>query len=141
VIAFFRKTTSEEVDLQGKNMNKLVTVFSALAVAAGIAHGEVKSANVVGYNTDATVSGYNFVGIPFAEIGYNTANIKNLKISGAQGFGGEVLEVWNGSPAAIVGYTYFDASMDMNGPGTEPFWGDDNFEAVDTSIQPGKALC
>ena len=39
-------------------MNKLVTVFSALAVAAGIAQGEVKSANIVGYQDFNGTSGF-----------------------------------------------------------------------------------
>lgn len=58
-------------------MNKLVTVFSALAVAAGIAQGEVKSANIVGYTTRAA-EGYTCFVPGFQKVGGGTTTLNDL---------------------------------------------------------------
>ena len=99
----------------------------------------VTSANTVGFTTNETVSGYNFVGIPFVSIGQNTASIQQLSVIGADGWGGEVFEIWDGDPAPTVGYTYLDPANDISGEAESFYWGDDNYAAASFAIQPGQA--
>ena len=91
-------------------MNKLVTVFSALAVAAGIAYGEVKSANVVGYlYKSLTGEENNDVASVFGVVGGNNANLKLGDVEGAGDFSisnGDSLTIYSGG-AAVVEAVYF----------------------------------
>ena len=100
----------------------------------------VTSANTVGYSTGETVSGCNFVGIPYVNIGYNTADIQQFTVAGADGWGSEVFEIWDGDPAPIEGFTYFDPLNDPSGEATGFYWGDPSGAAAVFAIQPGQAF-
>jgi hypothetical protein len=120
-------------------MKKLVTAACALAAGIAMADG-VTSANTVGFTTNETVSGYNFVGVPFVNVGYNTANISQISIAGADGWGGEVLEVWDGDPKGVAGYNYYDPAQDPEGLQTGFYWADDSGAPVNVSFAPGQGF-
>ena len=91
---------------------------------------DVESANIVGYTTGTTGSDNNFVTVPFAQVGFNTSDIQQIKISdggaGAIGWGTETFDIWEGLPTAVegAGFLYYDPSMDPNGEATDYYWGD-----------------
>ena len=106
----------------------------------------MESANVVGYTTKASGSDNNFITIPFASIGYNTADIQQIKLSdgGADGigWGTETFDIWAGLPTVVesAGFVYYDPSMDMTGTETSYYWGDASGNKVNYSIAPGQAV-
>ena len=124
-------------------MKKLI--FAAAAVA-GMGAFALESANVVGYNTGATGSNNNFVTIPFADIGYNTADIQAIKLSdggaGTIGYGTEMFSVWEGVPTVASGseFFYYDPMMDPNAVETDYYWGDASYAKAAYSIAPGQAV-
>ncbi len=125
-------------------MNKWLVSMSAAAVAAGAM--AVESANVVGVTTSTTVDGSNFITIPFNNVGYNTADIQQIKISddgaGTIGWGGETFSIWEGLPSVVVGsgFFYYDASMDPDGEATDYYWGDDGCAKATYAIAPGQGV-
>ena len=104
----------------------------------------VQSSNVVGYNTQTSGEGFDFISAPFSAIGFNTTDIQQIKISdggaGSIGWGGEDIAIWQGAPDVVDGYFYFDPSMDPNGEATDYYWGEDTGEAVTYSIPSGQGL-
>ena len=124
-------------------MKKLM--IAAVAAACGSVFA-LESANVVGFNSGATGSDNNFVTIPFASIGYNTADIQSIKLSdgGASsiGWGGEMFSVWEGVPTVAAGSEFFytDPSMDAAGVATDYFWGDSAGNKATYSIAPGQGV-
>lgn len=118
-------------------MKKLVTVFSALAVAAGIAYGEVESANVVGYNETEARANLNFYAPMFLDIGLTTIDINSIQLDddgvGMIGWG-DVLQIVGPGGNAAAAYMYWDKSM---GDGVNNFWGDDNLTPVEVTLAPG----
>ena len=114
--------------------------FPALCGTVGFS---LESANVVGYNTGATGSDNNFVTIPFASIGYNTADIQSIKITGdGIGYGTETFAVWEGVPTVAEGseFFYWDKSIDLTGEATTYYWGDASGAKANFSIAPGQAV-
>ena len=101
---------------------------------------------MVGYNSGATGSDNNFVTIPFADIGYNTADIQSIKLSdggaGGIGWGAETFSVWEGYPTVATGSEFFytDPSMDAAGEAEGYFWGDASGNKATYSIAPGKGV-
>ncbi|MBP5510667.1 MAG: hypothetical protein J6Z49_07100 [Kiritimatiellae bacterium] len=101
---------------------------------------------MVGYNTGTTVADNNFVTVPFTDIGYNTADIQQIKISdggqGMIGWGGEMFAIWEGAPTVVVGSGFFynDPSMDMTGTETDYYWGDASGEKATFSIPAGQGV-
>ena len=120
----------------------------AAAVAAGlVAFGEgIESANTVGYNSATSGADNNFITVPFNAVGYNTADIQQIKLSdgGAQSIGwtGETFAIWEGLPTAVEGsgFFYYDPSMDVTGEATDYYWGDDSGAKATFSIAPGQAV-
>ena len=66
--------------------------------------------------------------------------IQNIKIATFNGWGGEVLEIWDGTPSPTAGYTLYDPSLDPNAEATDYYWGDEGGTPVDVSIQPGQGF-
>ena len=115
-------------------------------MAAAMGAMAVDSANTVGFTTGTTVDGSNFITVPFNAVGYNTADIQQIKISdggaGTIGWGTEDFSVWEGLPSVVAGsgFFYWDPSMDVTGAQTDYYWGDDNCEAATYSIAPGQGV-
>ena len=107
---------------------------------------DVESSNVVGYTTANSVDANNFVAIPFAQVGYNTSDIQQIKISdggaGMIGWGGETFDIWEGLPTVVEGssFLYTDPSMDMSGEATDYFWADFDGNPANYSIAPGQGV-
>ena len=124
-------------------MKKLM--IAAVAAACGSVFA-LESANVVGFNSGATGSNNNFITIPFADIGYNTADIQSIKISdggaGSIGWGGESFGIWEGLPTVVEGsgFAYYDASMEPTCTATTYYWGDGEGNKATYSIAPGQAV-
>ena len=124
-------------------MKKLMIAAAAAVCGSVFA---LESANVVGYNTGASGSDNNFVTIPFASIGYNTADIQSIKLSdgGAKtiGWGTETFDIWEGLPTVVAdaGFVYCDPSMDMNGTETTYYWGDASGNKATYSIAPVRGV-
>ena len=124
-------------------MKKLI--YAAAAVA-GMGAFALESANVVGFNGATSGSDNNFVTIPFVSIGYNTADIQDIKISdggaGSIGWGTETFSVWEGVPSVAEGseFIYYDPSADMTGKATTYYWGDASGNKASYSIAPGQAV-
>ena len=116
-----------------------------LAAAAAFADG-VSSSNVVGYDTGTTGADNNFVTVPFTGIGYNTADIQQIKLSDGGlsgiGWGTETFGIWEGLPTVVEGsgFFYYHPSMDPNGEETDYYWGNDGCEKVNFSIAEGQAV-
>ena len=125
-------------------MKKLMIAASA-ALCATVGFS-LESANIVGYNTGATGSNNNFVTIPFADIGYNTADIQAIKLSdggaGTIGYGTEMFSVWEGVPTVASGseFFYYDPMMDPNAVETDYYWGDASYAKAAYSIAPGQGV-
>jgi hypothetical protein len=114
--------------------------MSAAAVAAGAM--AVESENIVGVDSSLTGGAANtFSGVPFLAVGYNTADIQSIQIPGAE-WDGVTFSIWEGIPTVRAGsaFTYFDASNDPNAEATTAYWGDDNYEPVAYSIEPGQGI-
>ena len=144
---FQQKLTSHLVALRhSKRIRKMKKLIFAAAAVAGMGAFALESANVVGYNTGATGSDNNFVTIPFADIGYNTADIQSIKISdggaGMIGWGTETFAIWEGLPTAVVGsgFVYWDSSLDPAQEATSCYWGDAAGNKAAYSIAPGQGV-
>ena len=113
---------------------------------ATVGMADVESSNVVGYTTGTSGADNNFVTIPFAQVGYNTSDIQQIKISdggaGAIGWGTETFDIWEGLPTAVegAGFLYYDPSMDPNGEATDYYWGDATGLKAEFSIPAGQAV-
>ena len=101
---------------------------------------------MVGYDTGTTGPQNNFVTVPFTGIGYNTADIQQIKISdgglGGIGYGTELFEIWEGAPTAVEGsgFVYYDPIMDPLGEETGYYWGDSTGEKAVFSIDGGQGV-
>lgn len=93
-------------------MNKLVTVFSALAVAAGIAQGEVKSANIVGYQDFNGTSGFTLTVPTFVppSTDGSTMTLGDLVANSAFVSGEDAISLYNGGTLymKVTFYPYDD---------------------------------
>ena len=91
-------------------MNKLVTVFSALAVAAGIAQGEVKSANIVGYQDFNGSGSFNLTGPTFVDIGTDgsAAKLGDIKVNSSFEFMSDTITVFDSTGNILYSATYLD---------------------------------
>ena len=120
----------------------------AAAVAAGFAaFGDgLESNNTVGYNTATSGADNNFIAVPFNAVGYNTADIQQIKISdggsGGIGWGTENFSIWEGVPTVAEGseYVYWDPTQDISGEATDYYWGDGSGAKATFSIAPGQAV-
>ena len=109
----------------------------------GVCSAAIESENVVGYATGTTGSDNNFVTIPFNAVGYTTADIQQIKITGdGIGYGTENFSIWEGLPTVADGSSYvlWDPSMDMTATATDFFWGNEMCEPVSFSIAPGQGV-
>ena len=84
--------------------------------------------------------------MPFTGIGYNTADIQQIKLSdggaGGIGFGTEMFSVWEGAPSAVEGsgFFYYDPSMDPLGEETDYYWSDAGGNRASFSIDKGQGV-
>ena len=113
----------------------------------GVCSAAIQSQNVVGYSTSSTGEQNNFLSIPFATVGGNTADIQSIKIddggAGTVGWGAENFAIWEGAPTVTAGtsFQYIDASMDPSGKATEAYWGDPaTFEKASFSVAAGQGI-
>ena len=124
-------------------MKKLMFAAVASMAVAGFA---IESANTVGYSTDTSGADNNFVTVPFNAVGYNTADIQQIKLSdgglGGIGWSSETFEIWEGLPTIREGsgFFYYDPSMDITGEATTYYWGDDAGTKVTYSIPAGQGV-
>ena len=124
-------------------MKKLM--IAAVAVACGSVFA-LESANVVGFNTGATGADNNFITVPFASIGYNTADIQSIKLSdggaGGIGWGTETFSVWEGVPTVVEGSDFFynDPTLDPSGAATTYYWADADGNKATYPIAPGQGV-
>ena len=101
---------------------------------------------MVGYTTDATSDNYNFVTIPFAQVGYNTSDIQQIALSdndaGVIGYGTENFSVWSGLPTVMSGSEFFlwAPDMDPSGEATACYWGDADQVKTAFSVAAGQAV-
>ena len=101
---------------------------------------------IVGYTWNTTGAENNFRVVPFNSVGFNTADIQQIRISdgdaGTIGWGTETFSIWAGVPTVVEGsgFTYWDASQDPSGEATEYYWGDDAGAKASFSIAPGQAV-
>ena len=101
---------------------------------------------MVGYDTGTTGADNNFVTVPFTSVGYNTADIQQIKLSdggaGGIGWGTETFDIWEGIPTIRddAGFIYYDPSMDPNGVETDYFWSDAGGNKVTYSIPAGQGV-
>ena len=105
-------------------MNKLVTVFSALAVAAGIAQGEVKSANIVGYLEYTGAKGALLATSPiFKAIGTDGSAATVAEIGANDTFvgGGDVIRIFGTDGKQKYELSYLNATEAEN-EGAEVGW-------------------
>ena len=99
--------------------------------------------NAVGYMSGTSIDQNNFKTVSFSGIGYNTADIQQIKIDdgGAQtiGWGAENFSIWEGVPSVAEGsgFTYWDP---MYGDGVNYFWGDESCTPASFSIAQGQAV-
>ena len=121
-------------------------MFGLAAAIAMVAAADIESSNIVGYTTGASGAQNNFVTIPFAQVGYNTSDIQQIKIgdngAGTIGWGGETFDVWAGAPTVVDGssFIYYDASMDPGGVATDYYWGDDVGNKASFSVAAGQGV-
>jgi len=100
----------------------------------------------VGYTTKSSGDQFNFLMVPFTDIGYNTSDIQQIGISddnaGTIGWGTETFEVWAGAPTVVQGsgFVYYDPSMDVSGESKTYYWGDDAGTPVAFSIARGQGV-
>ena len=101
----------------------------------GVCSEAIESQNVVGYTTGATVSDNNFFTVPFSDIGVNTVDIQNIKLSdgglGMIGYGTESFAIWEGVPTVVDGsaFVYWDPMFDPAAEATTYYWGDGDTQA------------
>ena len=123
-------------------MKKLM--FAVAAVAAGVAVADVTSANIVGYNSSSTVAMNNFKTVAFNTVGYNTADVQDIKLVGSTGGGLEFFSVWEGLPTVVEGidFVWIGTEFDPNtGLATEGYWMDmSTFGEAVFSIPGGQAV-
>ena len=63
--------------------------------------------NAVGYNTSQMINLNNFKTVAFTTVGYNTADIQDIKLVGSGGWGTEIFSVWEGLPTAVEGAEFY----------------------------------
>ena len=118
----------------------------AAAIAVSALATDVESSNVVGYTGATSGADNNFITVPFNAVGYNTADIQQIKISdgglGSIGWGTETFDIWEGVPTVRegAGFFYYDPSADPAGEATDYYWGDDSCAKATFSIAPGQAV-
>ena len=84
--------------------------------------------------------------MPFNAVGYNTADIQQIRISdggqGGIGWGGEAFDIWEGLPTVRegAGFLYYDPMMDPAGEETDYYWGDGTGAKASFSIAPGQGV-
>ena len=105
-------------------MNKLVTVFSALAVAAGIAQGEVKSANIVGFIEYTGAKGSLLWTVPtFKAVGTDGSAATVAEIGANDTFvgGGDVIRIFGTDGKQKYELSYLNAT-EAEAEGAEVGW-------------------
>ena len=121
-------------------MKKTALLAVALATCLGYVPAqaaEVVSSNIVGYTKVTVPAGVTIVGQQFVAIGGGDQNIQTITADGLVDGGIDFIRVWNGS--GYDSYSYFSAEDNIAGTG-KAAWGDDNWEPVNVSFDPGKGM-
>ena len=95
-----------------------------------MAMAQVQSANIVGFDNSYTgIGGNNFVSGDFVSIGYNTMDINQIQIPGAE-WEGVTFTIWEGLPTVRAGseFTYYDAAVDPEEEAVTSYWGDEEYK-------------
>lgn len=113
----------------------------------GVCSEAIESQNVVGYSSKDTVEQNNFMTISFSNVGFNTCDIQQIKLSdggaGSIGWGTENFSIWEGAPTTVEGseFAYLDPSYDLTGEATDYYWGNPNTgDKAKFSIAAGQAF-
>ena len=93
-------------------------------------------------NGEIKASGNNFVTTPFADVGYNTTDIQNIKLVGSQGYMGETFAIWEGVPSVVADteFAWMGTEWDENGIATKGMWATYGGEEAAFSIPAGQAV-
>ena len=93
------------------------------------------SDNIVGFlSTDAS-DGFNWVAPMFTGVGADVINIQDIAIDG--GGYGEAIQVLDSIGATTATYQYWLADFDPDEAQTTSYWGNEDCEVVDVSINAG----
>ena len=78
----------------------------------------------------------NFKTVAFNTVGYNTADVQDIKLTGSQGYGTEFFYVWEGLPTAdeTVNFMCLGTEWDDSGFATDGYWYD-MIEDVEANYQ------
>ena len=98
---------------------------------------EVVSSNIVGYNKVTVPAGMTILGQQFVAVGGGVQNIQEIKGEGLTDGGVDELMVWDGS--GYTDYYFCTEADDINGDGTAA-WGNEDWEPVDITIEPGTGM-
>ena len=116
-------------------MKKLMIAASA-ALCAAVGFG-VESANIVGYQTKDTVTGFNFVIPTFANVGGGSINIQDIKITGATDWADNI-QILDEGGATIAAYIY--ASAAESGYEADGWLSEDGGSLADVTFEPGQSI-
>ena len=116
-------------------MKKLMIVAAAIAAVATA--GAVESANIVGYQTKDTVTGFNFVIPTFADVGGGSINIQDIKISNATDWSDSIQILDEGGSTSAL---YFYATAAQSGFDADGWIAEDFSGLADVTIEPGQSI-
>ena len=115
-------------------MKKLM--FAAAAALCATAGFCVESANIVGYQTKDTVTGFNFVIPTFKAVNGGSIHIQDIKIAGATDWNDNI-QVLDEGGATIAAYYY--ATAEQSGAAADG-WLDDTLALADVTFAPGQSI-
>ena len=100
--------------------------------------------NAVGYNSSQLGNQNNFKTVVFNTVGYNTADVQDIKLVGSQGYGTEFFNVWEGLPTAVEGVDFMwvgTAWDEQTGLATDGYWMDmSTYGEAIFSVPQGQAV-
>ena len=86
----------------------------------------------------------NFKTVAFNTVGYNTADVQDIKLTGSQGYGGENFNIWEGLPTPVQGvdFMWVGTEFDPNtGLATDGYWMDmGTYGEAILSVPQGQAV-
>ena len=116
-------------------MKKLMIV--AVASIAAVGAFAVESANIVGYQTKDTVTGFNFVIPTFKAVSGGSIHIQDIKIANATDWGDNI-QVLDEGGATIAAYMYATAAE--SGFEADGWVSEDFTTLADVTFAPGQSI-